>query len=59
MTVDATRDLAELIHQLSAVADEAGQTSSEMSGSADHLGKEATALNRNVETVLDRLAKSD
>ncbi|MAL40887.1 MAG: chemotaxis protein [Thalassospira sp.] len=57
-TVEATRDLSDLIHQLSQISAETGEMATELLGSADHLGSEATDLNRNVETVLERLAKS-
>ncbi|WP_430474316.1 methyl-accepting chemotaxis protein [Thalassospira lucentensis] len=59
VTVDATRDLSELIHQLSEISEETGQTATELLGSADHLGTEASDLNRNVEAVLERLAKAE
>ncbi|MHC8492224.1 methyl-accepting chemotaxis protein [Thalassospira sp. SM2505] len=58
ITVEATRDLSDLIHQLSQIAEETGATATEMLGSADHLGSEATDLNRNIEAVLERLAKA-
>ncbi|MEE3046607.1 MAG: methyl-accepting chemotaxis protein [Pseudomonadota bacterium] len=57
-TVEATRDLSDLIHQLSQISAETGEMATELLGSADHLGSEATDLNRNVEAVLERLAKS-
>jgi methyl-accepting chemotaxis protein len=59
VTVDATRDLSDLIHQLSEISDQTGATATELLGSADHLGTEATDLNRNIEAVLDQLAKSE
>ncbi len=59
VTVEATRDLSELISQLSQISDQTGETATELLGSADDLGSEATDLNRNVETVLDQLAKAE
>lgn len=59
VTVDATRDLSDLIHQLSEIADRTGETATELLGSADHLDTEASDLNRNVEAVLEQLAKAE
>jgi methyl-accepting chemotaxis protein len=57
-TVNATRDLAVLIQELSNVANEAGTSSHSTLGTAGQLGNQATALNDNVNEVLSRLANS-